>query len=696
MFATRCVALNLGRLKIKMSGNSRSIFKLFNRWAVVASLVAAIFSGIAFEAESFWLSLATIIVGWLLIASQLIRLIHKLPRVNNSESRTRFNLIRFAKMILIFMTITITLATVYWSWINIRKIMPPDNAIQLPVGEYAGITIVVDPGSSWEHGGVIHEKIDRTSLTQTITPRNQIYPRLIRTGSLSVIRIMLIGKRSDEPIHVSNQIPIRIASYKPIADVVDIASPTGIGGGGGGDAWLMVAEVSSHTIKQFNDKTIWARYPSNLKEQLVDVGSVSDLRWPREVVKAIESTPEDLPDYFLLNKNDVIVIDVAIMFKTPGVYQLQFGAEYVYKGHRSIAWARPPIEVYALKDFYNWVESLTSSSQNEFYLDAICKLHPKNPSYGHGCISVVNVSSNEPKSLTSNVAFSQDGAFLAAGFSDGSATIWDALTGRELKTFHDIQHVGKVNKVAISKDGTLLAIAREVVELWDTRSNKSTTLPYVNLAEINDITFSDSEPILAAASHGITLWDTRSQSRLHTFNEDNGWVLSIAFSPDGRILASGNSNGSLILWDVAGRRVLRKLGNGLGFIRAIKFTSDGRKLASASDNGTVKVWEVATGKEMRSYTTNSEFASSVSFSPNGNFLSASVGGEGIVWDESTGELIHTFSFQTGGISSVVFSSDGSKVATGGVEGIRIWRVIGWDELLEISLDPYSIKPSTSP
>ncbi len=78
------------------------------------------------------------------------------------------------------------------------------------------------------------------------------------------------------------------------------------------------------------------------------------------------------------------------------------------------------------------------------------------------------------------------------------------------------------------------------------------------------------------------------------------WVMSVAFAPDGRMLASGSNDSTIKLWDVASGREVRTLSGHTSDVWSVAFSPDGRTLASGSRDKTIKLWDVASGQLIRS------------------------------------------------------------------------------------------------
>jgi len=207
-----------------------------------------------------------------------------------------------------------------------------------------------------------------------------------------------------------------------------------------------------------------------------------------------------------------------------------------------------------------------------------------------------------------SVAFSPDGKLLASG-SWKVIKLWEVATGREVRTLTG--HTDWVRSVAFSPDGRLLASG--------SCGQPLTQSPWCAQGEIK-------------------LWDVASGSLVRTLSGHTWWVLSVAFSPDGRLLASGSWDGwdgTIKLWEVATGREVRTLSGHERGVRSVAFSPDGRLLASGSEDDTIKLWEVATGREVRTLSGHERDVRSVAFSPDGRLLASGSGDKTIkLWDIS--------------------------------------------------------------
>ena len=168
-------------------------------------------------------------------------------------------------------------------------------------------------------------------------------------------------------------------------------------------------------------------------------------------------------------------------------------------------------------------------------------------------------------------------------------------------------------------------------------------------------------------------------------------VSSVAFSPDGKLLASGSNDNTMKLWDVATGRELRTFTGHSRGVNSVAFGPDGKLLASGSDDKTVRLWEAATGHLLRTLTGHSKSITSVAFSPDGKTLVSASGFDSgnpspdpiRLWEVATGLELRTLRHSEGiqGVNAVAFSADGNIIASGSDDGtIQLWQTITGREL----------------
>jgi WD40 repeat protein len=202
------------------------------------------------------------------------------------------------------------------------------------------------------------------------------------------------------------------------------------------------------------------------------------------------------------------------------------------------------------------------------------------------------------------VAFSPDGKLLASGCRDGQVVLWDPVTVKEVRRFPPSRQ--GVTSLAFTPDSTQLALAglgipglvggpeAEMVRLYDIATCKEVRR-YAGFAQsassVYSVCFSPDGRLMAANANTIEVWDAATSRKVHQLRP-GPLGSKLAFSPDGRTLASADDEGRVRLWEVSTGAERRSWRGHIGWVHAVAFSPDGRTLATGGRDTTVLLWDV--------------------------------------------------------------------------------------------------------
>lgn len=290
------------------------------------------------------------------------------------------------------------------------------------------------------------------------------------------------------------------------------------------------------------------------------------------------------------------------------------------------------------------------------------------------------------------VAFSPAEPILVSAGMDRQIRTWDVTAARAMGSLSGGRDA--IYSLAISPDGKQLATGglEEEVRVRDLASGTERLVLPGHFPGVTGLAFSPDGGILAAgigdrvsgSENGeVKLWNAKTgawqEDVLRTILHEQGWpqgaAWSLAYAPEGHLLAIGTGVQHVLMWDVREERLRAILRQGTGSgVRSLAFSPDGWSLAAASGY-VVKTWDLATCAERLEIQGHRGWIWSVVFSPDGRTLATGSSDQTTrLWDASTGRELASYNWQAGKVHSVAFASDGMTAAAGCESG----AVVMWD------------------
>ncbi|GIV19879.1 MAG: hypothetical protein KatS3mg023_1630 [Armatimonadota bacterium] len=277
-----------------------------------------------------------------------------------------------------------------------------------------------------------------------------------------------------------------------------------------------------------------------------------------------------------------------------------------------------------------------------------------------------------------SVLFSPDGQTIASAEYDGDIKLWKVSDGAVVRTLTG--HTGRIS-LSYSPDGQTLISggADGTVKVWQVTTGHLLLTFTAHGSGVSGVAFlPDGQTVASAGSYphaSILLWRAADGSLLREIEGLLGNLsLSLAFSPDGELLAWGDQNGYLYLWRASDGSLVRKIAGHAQGVYAVAFSPDGRLLATGGVDKSVRIWSTEDGSLRQTLVGHTKEVISVAFSEDGRKLASGSSDETIrVWSTSDGSLVRAIVGVTGGARSLCFSPDGSLLFSAGWDNtVKVW------------------------
>jgi WD40 repeat protein len=311
--------------------------------------------------------------------------------------------------------------------------------------------------------------------------------------------------------------------------------------------------------------------------------------------------------------------------------------------------------------------------------------------------------------VVTSVAFCRDGSRIAAGATDGRVVLWDARDGRQEGELR--QHTGPVLSLSFDPSGARLASGGGPAEkqgnktlpagellLWDLPLGGGVRPILQWKGQVVSVAFSPDGTLLAAASKGGSETEFSSTGALvrmqHFDPVGKVWDLgrgafvstlegavgdgpgSLVFSPDGQRLGSIRGNESISLWDPkTGRRVLRIPYEGYNGTTNLVFSPDGKRVAAGAIDWTIKVWDTTDGRQVAALRGENTFYRLLAFHPSGRYLASADGARLVLWDLQRAPSSIDLCQDDDMVFEVAFNPEGDRLASASAKtSLRVWDV----------------------
>jgi WD40 repeat protein len=320
-----------------------------------------------------------------------------------------------------------------------------------------------------------------------------------------------------------------------------------------------------------------------------------------------------------------------------------------------------------------------------------------------------------------SLACSSDGKWLAVGQLRG-AQLRDARTGQVRHTLRGhsaktgVGAMKNVTRVAFAPDGRTLATGGfdSLVKLWDvaTGTERCTlvgrpTKPASRHQIVGSLTFSPDGGLLVAGfghanlfnvsghEHVVKVWQVSSGQEVCILEGHRNTVPALAFTPDGKLLATASHDGTVKLWEVGSWREVRTLTapGSHNRVQAMAVSADGRTLATGGEDGAVRLWDVTTGTERGTLRGHTLSVAGLAYARDGRTLASASWDRTVrLWHLPSGRESMTLRGHTHLVVDVVFSPDGNQLATGSLdESVRFWKAASPEEIVAAQAEDRSLR-----
>lgn len=294
-------------------------------------------------------------------------------------------------------------------------------------------------------------------------------------------------------------------------------------------------------------------------------------------------------------------------------------------------------------------------------------------------------------SRATSVAWSRNGARIVSGSFDKTVRVWNASNGNSIQTY--LGHTDRVQAVAWAPDGMHVASGGDdrTVHIWNASTGALQRIYSGHADHVLGLAWSPDGTRIASASADKTVqvWDTATGRNIFTYRGHTNYVFAVAWSPDGKRLATGGNDKVVQVWeltkDTKGNFLTSLFSNRGSFayrdhsgrINAIAWSPDGRHIASVGSDKSLQIWNATSGKLAFIYRHRSSAFNAVAWSFDSRRVATGNNDKTVqVWDTQTRSTLCTYSGHTGYVNGIAWSPEGTRIASASVDKtVQVWRPV---------------------